>query len=101
MAGKTSCPGCISETVRFCNFILGKDIGQGCRYARCGVTLIFPLTLMCWPQTLKSCLGYISETVRCGKLKLGRIRIRVKLRRCKVATSWFDPHLVFGLSWWP
>ena len=44
----------------------------GCRYASswCDFDLTFDLVIV--SLTYKTCLGYISETVRCMKLILGR-----------------------------
>ena len=52
--------------------VLGRDIGWGCRCAMswCDLDLTFDLDLV--TLTYKTCPGYISETVQCRKLVLGR-----------------------------
>ena len=66
------CPGCISETVRCRKFILGRDIGWGCRCATSWSDLDLTYDLAVVTLSLKICPGYISATIRCRKLILGR-----------------------------
>ena len=57
--------------VRCRKFILGRDIGWGCRCAMswCDHDLASGLAVVNSPYNI-SCAGYISETVRCRKLLL-------------------------------
>ena len=68
---KQSCLGYISIIVKYKMFILCGDIGWGCRCATPWCCLNFTCVLSV--VTLIFSLGYISETVRCRKLILGRV----------------------------
>ena len=76
------CSGCISETVRCRKFILGRDIGWGGwgwgvgggGWVGVGVQrhgLTFDLAVVTFSLKILSGL-YISATIRCRKLILGR-----------------------------
>ena len=51
------CPGCISETVRYRKFILGRDIGWGCRCATSWSDLDLTLDLAVVTLTFKILSG--------------------------------------------
>ena len=69
-----------------------KHTLRGCRFATswCDLDLISDLAVL----TFNICPGYISETVRCRKLILGR-DIGYG---CTCATSLCDLHLIFHLA---
>ena len=64
----------------------------GCAASWCDLDVTFDLAVV--TLTYKSCPGYISETVRCGKLILGRDIGW----GCRSATSWCDLDLTFDLA---
>ena len=58
----------------------------------CDLDLTFDLAVVTF--SLKILSGYISETIRCMKLKRGRSLVR----RCRCAMSWCDLVLTFDLA---